>query len=124
VTVYEDLLHSVTSDPEDDRARLAFAAHIKATDFLAISDAEFTAYVKEIDVKYPKGKKIRSNKFDKIDGQRLRGDPVLEVPAENLQPTDKSVTGDPGKMKELAARRARFEQIAADNGVELRYTAE
>ena len=63
-------------------------------------------------------------KSTKIDGQRLRGDPVLEVPAENLQPTDKSVTNDPAKMKELADRRARFEQIAADNGVELRYTAE
>ena len=96
----------------------------KATDFLAISDAEFTAYVKEIDLKYPKGKKIRSNTMPDIDGQRLRGDPVLEVPAENLAPTEKSVTGDPDKMKDLAARRERFEKIAADNGVELRYTAE
>jgi hypothetical protein len=96
----------------------------KATDFLAISDAEFTAYVKEIDLKYPRGKKIRSDKYRDLDGERLRGDAVLEVPAENLSPTDPSVARDAKKMKELADRRARFEQIAADAGVELRYTAE
>ena len=32
MTAYEELLHSVTSDPEDDRARLAFAAHIRASE--------------------------------------------------------------------------------------------
>jgi len=80
--------------------------------------------VKEIDLKYPKGKKIHSIKYPELEGQRLRGDAVLEVPAENLQPTDPSITSEPKKMKELDDRRARFEQIAADAGVELRYTAE
>jgi hypothetical protein len=65
-----------------------------------------------------------SNQFHDIDGKRLRGDPVLEVPAENLEPTDPSVANDPQKLAELTKRRARFEKIAADAGVELRHTAE
>lgn len=83
----------------------------KATDFNKVTDAEFQGYLSEIDAKYPKGAKIRSNRYQQIDGKRLRGDPVLEVPSENLKP-------------EYDDRRGVLEQMAADMDIEIRYTDE
>ncbi len=86
----------------------------KATDFDKITEGEFTRYVKEIDEKYPVGAEIRSDTNRPIDGQMLTGRAVLEVPASNLENTN----------PEFVKIRERFEQIAAENNVELRYTAE
>ena len=84
----------------------------KATDFNKVSDSEFESYLDEIETKYPRGKLIKSRKYEEeLGGKRLRGDPVLEVPADNLKP-------------ELASRRADLETIAARKGVEIRYTQE
>lgn len=48
-----------------------------------IDIATFEAYLKELENKYKPGTKIRSNKYEKIDGQELKGKQILEIPASN-----------------------------------------
>ena len=43
----------------------------------------FERYLKELRDKYPPGTKIRSDTNRQIDGQKLRGRQILEIPASN-----------------------------------------
>lgn len=43
----------------------------------------FERYLKELRDKYPPGTKIRSDTNQQIDGQKLRGRQILEIPASN-----------------------------------------
>lgn len=43
----------------------------------------FERYLKEIKEKYPRGKKIRSNAYPDLDGELLRRDYFLKIPASN-----------------------------------------
>ncbi len=43
----------------------------------------FERYLKEWRDKYPPGTKIRSDTNQQIDGQKLRGRQILEIPASN-----------------------------------------
>ena len=78
----------------------------KATDFDVIEDRTFETYLDEIANKYPEGIKIRSNKYDNIDGDTLQGNYVLEIPSSNMN----------------SANRQRFESIAKEKGITIRYT--
>jgi hypothetical protein len=80
----------------------------KATDFDNVKESTFRDYVREIGNKYDEGTVVRSNKFPDLDGQPLEGRRILEVPDSNLS----------------AARRAEFERIAREEGVEIRYVPE
>jgi hypothetical protein len=80
----------------------------KATDFDRINDSTFREYLEELRDKYHPGKKIRSNTFEDIDGKTLKGKQFLEVPASN----------------EGTANAAKFEKMAKDKGITIRYTAE
>lgn len=80
----------------------------KATDFDAIQESTFRSYLTELQTKYPAGSTIRSNKYPDIDGTQLSGKQILEVPESNL----------------TSASRARFEQIAREMGIEIRYAPE
>ena len=55
----------------------------KATDLEMIEMKTFESYLRELKNKYPPGTKIRSNKYDEIDGQELHGTQILEIPASN-----------------------------------------
>jgi len=55
----------------------------KATDLEMIDMKTFESYLRELKNKYPPGTKIRSNKYDEIDGQELHGTQILEIPASN-----------------------------------------
>lgn len=55
----------------------------KATDLEDIQIATFESYLKEMKQKYAPGTIVRSNKYDKIDGQRLQGRQILEIPESN-----------------------------------------
>ena len=55
----------------------------KATDLEMIDMKTFESYLRELKNKYPPGTKIRSNKYDQIDGQELHGTQILEIPASN-----------------------------------------
>ena len=55
----------------------------KATDLDKISDDTYRRYLSEFSSKYPKGTKIRSNAYPELDGQALRGQYILEIPASN-----------------------------------------
>jgi hypothetical protein len=80
----------------------------KATDFDNVKESTFRDYVREIGNKYDEGTVVRSNKYPDLDGQPLEGRRILEVPDSNLS----------------AARRAEFERIAREEGVEIRYVPE
>lgn len=80
----------------------------KATDFDVIQEDTFRTYLNEIKTKYAEGTIIRSNAYRELDGQPLAGKYVLEVPASNMN----------------AATRTRFEQIAAERGITIRYMDE
>ncbi|WP_416394978.1 polymorphic toxin-type HINT domain-containing protein [Allohahella sp. A8] len=57
----------------------------KATDLDDITEASFRNYLKELNVKYPAGMVIRSDKYkDELDGKVLTGKQVLELPDSNL----------------------------------------
>ncbi len=55
----------------------------KATDLEMIDIATFETYLKELENKYKPGTKIRSYKYEDIDGQELEGKPILEIPTSN-----------------------------------------
>ena len=55
----------------------------KATDFNKIKLSTLLSYAKEFDNKYAPGTEIRSNKYPDIDGQKLKGKKILEVPVSN-----------------------------------------
>ena len=55
----------------------------KATDLEMIDVKTFERYLKELRDKYPAGTKIRSDKYQEIDGQHLQGKQILEIPASN-----------------------------------------
>ena len=55
----------------------------KATDLDMIDVKTFEQYLKELRDKYPAGTKIRSDKYQEIDGQHLQGKQILEIPASN-----------------------------------------
>jgi len=55
----------------------------KATDLEMIDVKTFEQYLKELRDKYPAGTKIRSDKYQEIDGQHLQGKQILEIPASN-----------------------------------------
>ncbi|WP_342559991.1 T7SS effector LXG polymorphic toxin [Psychrobacillus sp. FSL W7-1457] len=55
----------------------------KATDLIEIDIKTFEKYLKELNNKYPAGTKIRSNKYERIDGTILQGKQILEIPATN-----------------------------------------
>ena len=83
----------------------------KAVDFDMIDDSAFKGYLKEIEEKYARGTLVRVDKPEskEIDGTRLSGDYILEVPDTNLS---------------HAADRERFEAMAAAAGVVIRYAKE
>ncbi|MCR5342265.1 MAG: hypothetical protein K6E70_02730 [Butyrivibrio sp.] len=80
----------------------------KATDLDKISEQTFRQYLSEFDKKYKRGTVIRSNAWPEIDGQKLEGKYILEIPAsnENLSNIDY------------------YKKIAAEYGVTLRFTEE
>jgi len=81
----------------------------KATDLEMIEKETFERYLRELRDKYPAGTKIRSDKYQEIDGQHLQGKQILEIPASN-----KNFEG----IKE-------YEALARDKyGIELRYREE
>jgi len=45
--------------------------------------ATFESYLKEMKQKYASGIKIRTNKYNDIDGQLLQGKQILEIPSSN-----------------------------------------
>ncbi|MCW1240520.1 LXG domain-containing protein [Bacillus pretiosus] len=55
----------------------------KATDFEDIDIKTFEKYLKEMKDKYAVGTKIRSNKYERIDGKLLEGRHILEIPTSN-----------------------------------------
>ena len=80
----------------------------KATDFDAIEPETFDNYLKEMKNKYEPGTKIRSDKYETIDGQRLQGKQVLEVPDSNLKATNREA----------------FEAAAKKRGITIKYAPE
>jgi len=80
----------------------------KATDFDVIEEKTFRAYLRELKQKYPPGTVIRSNKYSDLDGQKLKGKLVLEVP----------------KSNEKALNKDAFEEIAKEEGVTIKYAEE
>jgi hypothetical protein len=81
----------------------------KAIDFDNVGkDTDFTAHLREMKNKYEPGTKIRSNKYDDLDGTTIEGRQILEVPSTNMNST----------------KRAHFEKLAAEQGIEIRYTDE
>lgn len=85
----------------------------KATDLDKIKMETFEGYLKEFEVtkggKYKVGTEIRSNKYkDKLDGKKLEGEYILEIP----------------KTNENLPNIKDFEDIAKKYNVTLRFTEE
>ncbi|MGT2910050.1 hypothetical protein ACVR0S_09695, partial [Streptococcus dentapri] len=55
----------------------------KATDLDKIQESTFRDYLSEFQEKYARGTKIRSNTNRFVDGQKLEGKYILEIPASN-----------------------------------------
>ena len=55
----------------------------KATDLDKINEETYRRYLSEFSSKYSEGTKIRSNAYPELDGQELRGQYILEIPASN-----------------------------------------
>ncbi|WP_164121794.1 hypothetical protein [Sphingobacterium sp. xlx-130] len=55
----------------------------KATTLSEIKEDTFKGYLKEMQSKYSAGTIIRSNKYPEIDGQKLVGRQILEIPSSN-----------------------------------------
>ncbi|WP_257129023.1 hypothetical protein [Bacillus pseudomycoides] len=55
----------------------------KATDLEDINIKTFEKHLKEMKDKYAVDTKIRSNKYEDIDGTELQGKQILEIPASN-----------------------------------------
>jgi hypothetical protein len=80
----------------------------KATEFDDISETTFKQYVSELKNKYAVGTVIRSDKYPVIDGKKLGGSYILEVP----------------DINQSALSKASFTSIAAASNVTIRYAAE
>lgn len=55
----------------------------KATNLEDIELSTFESYLKEMKSKYHKGIRIRSNKYPDLDGKKLKGKQILEIPESN-----------------------------------------
>lgn len=80
----------------------------KATDLDKIQEETFRGYLQELQNKYSVGEIIRSNKYPEIDGLKLEGKHILEIPDSNKHLPDIE----------------KFKEIAKEYGVELRFTKE
>ena len=83
----------------------------KATDFDTIEESTFQAYLDEFEAKYSRGTETNSTKYAEEDlpkGTTLQGDYILEVPDSNLS----------------AANRQKFETMADEMGIQIRYSPE
>lgn len=80
----------------------------KATDLDGIKRSTFEGYLKELKTKYSEGMTIRSNKYGEIDGTKLTGKQILEIPESNKTAS---------KLKE-------YTDLAAEYGVEIRFRPE
>lgn len=68
----------------------------------------FESYLKEMNVKYSSGMKIRSNKYPDLDGEALEGDMILEIPKSNQ------------KLSNVQD----YIDLASKNGITLRFSPE
>ena len=80
----------------------------KATDLDKISEETYRRYLSEFSSKYSEGTKIRSNAYPELDGQELRGQYILEIPASNANLSNIDY----------------YEKIASEYDVILRFTEE
>ena len=80
----------------------------KATDLDMIELETFEKYLKEMDKKYSVGTVIRSNKYKRIDGEKLQGRHILEIP----------------KTNESLDNIQEYKDIANKYNIELRFTEE
>ncbi|WP_080874145.1 hypothetical protein [Oceanobacillus timonensis] len=80
----------------------------KSTYLDNISDRDFRTHLAEFENKYKKGTLIRSNQYKEINGQKLHGEYILELPASNL------------KSEKLTY----FKDMAAEYNVTLRFLKE
>ncbi|PRT07948.1 hypothetical protein C6356_06040 [Bacillus wiedmannii] len=80
----------------------------KATDLHKIDESTFRTYLNEFRDKYSSGTKIRSNQYPELDGLKLNGDYILEVPASNKN------------IKNIE----KYKEIAEEYGVTLRFREE
>ena len=80
----------------------------KATDLNKISEETYKSYLSEFKDKYSVGTVIRSNKYPELDGLKLEGEYILEIPASNA------------KLSNIKY----YEEIAEKAGVKLRFTEE
>ena len=80
----------------------------KATDLDRISEETYRGYLSEFLNKYSEGTKIRSNAYPELDGQELKGQYILEIPATN----------------EKLSNISHYKNIASEYNVILRFTEE
>lgn len=80
----------------------------KATDLDKITEETYRGYLSEFSQKYSEGTKIRSNAYPELDGQELKGQYILEIPASNADISNIDY----------------YKQIAAEYDVILRFTEE
>ncbi len=80
----------------------------KATDLDKITEETYRRYLAEFSQKYAEGTKIRSNKYPELDGQELKGQYILEIPASNANISNIDY----------------YKEIAAEYDVILRFTEE
>ncbi len=80
----------------------------KATDLDKITEGTYREYLSEFSQKYSEGTKIRSNAYPELDGQGLKGQYILEIPASNANISNIDY----------------YKQIAAEYDVILRFTEE
>ncbi len=94
-------LDSYDSDAEEIISR-------KATNLDKIIEETYRGYLSEFSQKYSEGTRIRSNAYPELDGQELKGQYILEVPASNADISNIDY----------------YKQIAAEYNVILRFTEE
>ena len=80
----------------------------KATDLDKISLETYKEYLSDFSQKYSEGTRIRSNAYPELDGQELKGQYILEIPANNASISNIDY----------------YKQIAAEYDVILRFTEE
>lgn len=80
----------------------------KATDLDQITESTFRGYLSEIGDKYSVGTVIRSDKYPQLDGLKLEGQYILEIPASNA----------------TISNIQHYQDIASEYGVILRFTEE
>jgi len=80
----------------------------KAIDFDDYSESDLRTHLREFNTKYQPGTEITTKKYPELYGDNLSGRKILEVPETNQTSTN----------------RQRFENIAQEYGIEIRYTPE